>query len=408
MPEHIKMKVFQINKHKAFSAFIKFQRILIIGFVLITIGLHKGKLINLDLFSKEGNQVKIASFEMEDVTRLFPLATSIKGEDSITVLQENKKIGWLINSSPALDSVVGFSSSVPLLIGFDSSNKIIGVHLLKNEESPEFVKAITQSKLLKSWNGIAVNNYNKTISLDGISGATETSSAIIKTVNGRIAHYQNVKPARINEISYWEIIQYIMGAIIIILGLIQFFHPQKLRKYRLYYQLSSVLILGFLMGSFISTASLFNWIVFGISLPSKLFMLILLMLSIGLPLFTGKSFYCTHICPYGAMQDLMGKITKRRIKLSFRVKSYLSSLREIIFSTIVFLLTLGVGIDLTNVEPFSAFLFQSASIPILVLSIFFIILSLFMPRPWCNYCCPTGQFLEIFRKPVKTNSNENK
>ncbi|MGB5990193.1 MAG: 4Fe-4S binding protein [Marinifilaceae bacterium] len=141
--------------------------------------------------------------------------------------------------------------------------------------------------------------------------------------------------------------------------------------------------------------------IYGISLPAELLIFAVLLLSIMLPLVTGKAFYCTHVFPYGCAQDVVGKLIKKPLKISGKLRSVLSSLRESIFAIIVFLLLIGISLDLTDIEPFSAFLFKTASVPVIILAILFLILSLFVRRPWCNYFCPTGQFLEIIRKSIK-------
>ena len=46
-------------------------------------------------------------------------------------------------------------------------------------------------------------------------------------------------------------------------------------------------------------------------------------------------------------------------------------------------------------EVFSAFVFQTASAFVLVLGIVVVVLSLFVPRPYCRFVCPTGTLLRL-------------
>jgi Na+-translocating ferredoxin:NAD+ oxidoreductase RnfG subunit len=383
------------------NLFFKLPRLLLIIIILATIGVQKGKLLNIDLFSSTTDQNKVASFTLKQVIHLFPKATAIReSADSITVFNKETKIGWMLNTSPLADSILGFSSSpVPMLIGLNNQNKVIGLELLENAESPDFLEKISQKDFYNSWNGMSLNDAF-TNQVDAVTGATETTEAIIHTVNARLGFYLNTK-IDAAPINIWEYVRTALGILVILGALLQFFIPRKMNKYRKYHLLATVLILGIWMGKFISSVSLYNWLIFGMSIPDKIFIFIILLLSIILPLITGKMFYCSHICPYGATQNLMGKITKNKLKIPPSIKAFLTNLREKIFATIVLLLIIGISIDLTNIEPFSAFLFGIASTPIIILAVLFVVLSVFTPRPWCNYFCPTGQFLEIIRKPVQ-------
>lgn len=390
--------------------FYKFYKVIFVCLILATAALYKGKILNYDLFTQEKETGKIvAKFTLEDVKQIFPTATRFVDENkgSALVYADNEQIGQIINSSPISDSIVGFSAAVPLLIGVDNKKQINGVVLLKNDESADFIKKVVQSGLLDSWNNIPANKVtNKHI--DAVSGATLSSNAIIKTMNHRLGQYvKQPVQENISGSGYIEYIKTGLGVLLLVLGLIQFFYTKQFKKFRPYFQVAIVVVLGFWLGLFISTMSLLNWTVYGFQLPSKLLLLIIVCAAILLPLFTGKSFYCAHLCPYGAAQDLFGKIWSSHIKISPKWRIFLSTLREKIFASIVLLLITGVSFDLTNVEPFSAFLFETASTPIIILAITFLILAVITPRPWCNYFCPTGQFLEIIRKPIKKNHHEN-
>ena len=124
-------------------------------------------------------------------------------------------------------------------------------------------------------------------------------------------------------------------------------------------------------------------------------------MAIVLPLVTNKSFYCTFVCPYGACQELTGKVYSKKIKLPIAVLRVLKWVRPAGLGAIAVILLFGISVDFTNIEPFSAFTYQSASTVVLVMALFFLLVSIVIPKPWCNYFCPTGQLLELIRKPGK-------
>jgi len=142
---------------------------------------------------------------------------------------------------------------------------------------------------------------------------------------------------------------------------------------------------------------LHGWILNGIPLFTQSILALIFILAVLIPLFVNKSFYCDYLCPFGAAQELAGKIIQKKIAVPYRDTLIIKHLRTIIFNIIIILLVIGISFDLTNFEPFSAFVFVSASAVAITLALVFIILSVFFNKPWCYYFCPTGRFLALFR-----------
>lgn len=61
--------------------------------------------------------------------------------------------------------------------------------------------------------------------------------------------------------------------------------------------------------------------------------------------------------------------------------------------TLLLLMWTGITFDLINYEVFSVFLFDQASLFVLVLAGVSLLLSLVVSRPYCRFVCPTGQLL---------------
>ena len=374
---------------------------IVIALLVGVLAMQNEQFLGRELWPEETEVKQVATFTNDDVKKIFPQATTAQmRNDTIIVFHKMTEIGWAYNTSPASDDIVGFASSVPLLIGIDKENKFAGLTLLKNYESPDFVQKIEKTSFLSSWNGVPINDLAEQ-KVDAVSGATMTSSAVIKTIKHSAGILTNQSVSLSVDKDFASQAKMVLGYILLALALVQFFFPNKIKSIRTYYQIAIVVILGFWSGTFLSMFSFNSWLIYGVDLPAKMFIFIILVLSVILPLFTNKSFYCTHLCPFGASQDLLGKVRKGNIKLSPKAKEFLSTLREKIFACLMLLLFTGVSFDLTNIEPFSAFLFRSAAIPVIVLAVAFLILAIFIPRPWCRYACPTGHLLEVIRKPIK-------
>lgn len=173
--------------------------------------------------------------------------------------------------------------------------------------------------------------------------------------------------------------------------------------------LLSIAILGFWTNSLLSLSLFCNWFTNGVSLAIQLPILIIAALSIILPLVTKKAFYCQYLCPFGAAQEFVGLIKSNDKGLKAKDESQKSSsikaniykvfsvLRKVILLSLLIIFALGVGLDLSVVEPFPIFNYQSIGFGVAIFAAVILILSIFVKKPWCNYLCPTGTLLESFR-----------
>jgi len=141
-----------------------------------------------------------------------------------------------------------------------------------------------------------------------------------------------------------------------------------------------------------------SWFSTGINWKAHLFIATVFILSVILPLFFGRAFYCSWVCPYGAAQELCAKINSKKARVSPQIKKILNHTREAVFYTIMILLWIGFVFDVFLVEPFAAFSITKASYFTMGLAGVFLVISLFVPKAWCNYFCPTGYLLEWIRK----------
>lgn len=129
--------------------------------------------------------------------------------------------------------------------------------------------------------------------------------------------------------------------------------------------------------------------------------------------------FCGWFCPFGAWQELLGRIGKKILKKRYnklsgtRVDRYLGYVRYLFLGTMV----LGIALfglrsfDLVN-PSFALFHFLTAAVPISALALLAVIsaASLFVERPWCRWVCPYGGLQGVFTKvsPVTIIRNEKK
>ena len=110
----------------------------------------------------------------------FPKVKSIAQEGSLTTVLNRKGdvLGYVLNSKPASDGIIGFKGETPLEIYFDGNKAVTKVEMLPNQETENFANKVVAGGLLDSWNGLGVEEA-LTKEVDVVSGATYTSKSVI-------------------------------------------------------------------------------------------------------------------------------------------------------------------------------------------------------------------------------------
>ena len=160
----------------------------------------------------------------------------------------------------------------------------------------------------------------------------------------------------------------------------------------------NVVVLGLWCGNFISVSFLVNWFATGNNFSSNPVQGVLL----AVVLFGGfagkKNIYCNWICPFGAAQELIGYISNKKWEIPVKSIKILNHLKEGILMLLMVLVWMNVTTTVFNYEPFAAFQFFRADYFTIGLAVVFLVLSVFIKKPWCRFVCPTGQLLNLIHK----------
>ncbi len=294
----------------------------------------------------------------------------------------------IINTTEIGKDISGYGGPVPLEI-YVTDGKIDSIVALSNSESQKFFGRLKAGGLTHAWDGKTLKEA-ETMEVDGVTGATYSSTAFIANVRAAAAYADGVKTSGSGHVS----VAAIAALIVILVGSIL---PLVIKKpaYRLVQQLLNVAVLGFWAGTFIDYAMMLNFFS-GAPRMTLSFFITLALLIVGLvyPLFKKPNFYCTWICPFGSLQELAGKVCKKKWKMSPALVKGLDNFRKALWVVLLALLFIGWGTSWIDYEIFTGFIVESASWFIMAIGGLFIILSLFITRPFCRFVCPTGSLLK--------------
>ncbi len=320
--------------------------------------------------------------------------------DTLRVLDNGTVV---VNTTNLAPDVIGYAGKVPLEITL-KDGIVQDVRAKDNAETKEFFEQA--ATLLGRWKGKSVDEAMQ-MKVDAVSGATFSSNAIIENVQRGLT-YAKQKGLTTGEdevaegsdassqskaLGFELSAKSVAGLLVVLLAaILPLFVKNK--KYRLCQSVLNVVVLGFWCGSFLSYTSLIGYAAHGINSLALIVPVGMLIVAFIYPLFGKKSYYCTNVCPFGSLQYLAGKCVKYKVRMSQKTMKRLDLFRQILWALLMLSIWSGVWSDWMDYEPFSAFLFLTASWVTLVIAIAFFLLSFVVMRPYCRFVCPMGTLLK--------------
>lgn len=337
---------------------------------------------------------------------------------------------FVVNTKPLAKDVQGYGGPVPLKIHI-KDGRVAAVEAEPNAESPDFFNRAKE--LLNHWQNKSVDEALAE-EVDAVSGATFSSRAIIANMqrglayakqrgqwgeDGSVGALGTSAPPIVGsedgsvgalETSASPIVgsggnsvgaletgaSPIVALVVVLLGAVVplFYNNRRLHLVQL---AVNVVVLGLWTGTFVSYTLFLRVFSGGVSLSAiGAFAAPLLMLIVALiyPLAGRSGHYCANICPFGSAQELAGKLSRRKLRITPRVLKLLSVLRNLLWGVLMALLLTGTCTAWIDYELFTAFLYSSASVWVTVLAALFLVLSVWVPRPYCRFVCPTGALIK--------------
>jgi ferredoxin len=106
-------------------------------------------------------------------------------------------------------------------------------------------------------------------------------------------------------------------------------------------------------------------------------------------LFFGRTF-CAAVCPLGAVQEL---VAVRPVKVPAWLEHALGLLAYVYLGLAVVFAAMGTAFVICEYDPFVSFFRLSGSVNMLILGGSFLLVGVFVGRPYCRYFCPYGVLL---------------
>lgn len=320
---------------------------------------------------------------------------------------------FVVNTRVLAKDVQGYAGPVPLKIHIDKDGRLTAIEAEPNAETPDFFDRAKE--LFSRWQGKTIDEAMAE-DVDAVSGATFSSKAIIRNVqrglayakqrsqlgeDGSVGALGTSAPSIVGSVgnsvgALGTSVPPIVALIVVLLGAIVPLFTNN-RRLHLVQLVVNVVVLGLWTGTFVSYTLFLRLFAGGVSLSAIGTLaapLLMLIVALLYPLAGRSGHYCAHVCPFGSAQELAGKLSRRKLRITPRVLRVLTALRNLLWGVLMALLLTGTCTAWVDYELFTAFLYSSASVWVIVLAVLFLVLSVWVPRPYCRFVCPTGALMK--------------
>lgn len=300
----------------------------------------------------------------------------------------------------------GYGGPMEVAAVVDGEKNIRYTAVLSSPDTRSYLKKVFDAGILSAYTDTTIEHLPK---VDAVSGASLSSMAIIKGIED-VA--QQIGSSQFSLKMQERKEPFPVEEMVKILAIVLFFlaafwitgkRVKKKAQARNILLVCSVALLGFWFGAQFSLSTVvtllsFSWLR-GMATYAALLCLVLTIASF---LFTRKNLFCIYICPFGAVQEGLGKILGCSAPIQKKWMTWTARFW-------VFLLLLAAlyyqAPSFAMYEPFGkAFNFIGSGI-IYSLTILIVLASLFFKRPWCHLFCPTTVVIAYLRFTRKSFSS---
>lgn len=304
----------------------------------------------------------------------------------------------------SIESARGYGGDLVMAVRVDSLGIIQDLEIIRQRETPSFLKKVIEGGLLKELTGIAYSHsFRKGEEIDYVSGATYTSEAIVECA---LQGARNIARDKLGfEVPPEEKTRFSLGipeialVLLYVLALTGVYSSTRFKKTLRWMSLAAGLfVLGFWF-SVPLTLSRINLFLLGFwpGWHDHLYWYILVFGFFLVLLTTRKNIYCTWICPLACVQEGLGLMGGARPRFSRRFNLVTTWIqRSVAWLAIVLALYFRNPVQL-NYEIFGVSLSLTGATYLFIMTGVFLMASLFIYRPWCNYLCPITPIADLLR-----------
>jgi NosR/NirI family transcriptional regulator, nitrous oxide reductase regulator len=362
-----------------------------------------------------------APIQPDEVRPFFPTVARLDPDESerrgLFVLDKDKRpLGYVLRTSPMSDAIKGFAGPTDTLIALDPGMKVLGIKVRSSWDTKEHVRDVQADRyFMKTWTGKTWDEVAgldpKAAGIEGVSGASLTSLAIANAIHHRFkassdAAHATLPPPRFDAHAW--------GLTAVIAVALLFTFSSRLRSHawlRRAFQLILIGYVGLWNGQILAQSLASGWAATGVAWRMAPALSLLMAAALVVPWSSRRALYCSQICPHGAAQELLGRLTRNKLHLTKGLEAGLRWLPALLIAFVLTVTFWSLPFDLAGIEPFDAYVvwrhglskLAAAGIATIVIALAGLVAAIFVPMAYCKYGCPTGLVLNFVRSHGKAD-----
>jgi len=298
----------------------------------------------------------------------------------------------------------GYGGTLTVAVAVDSDGTIFAISIIEQSETYSFLRRVLKSDLLASLSGKSFKEpFKSGLDLDGVTGATYTSGALIDAVKKGVRQVaaKHLKlpvpidkppPVKFGTAELVLIFLFIIG----FLGHQPWFGPKKLVRWTS--MVIGLLFLGFIYNDPL-TLNYVNKLLLGF-LPgwrTHLYWYLLMGGILLVILVNKRNPYCEWFCPFGAAQECFASLGGAGKNKTHQYSNFLKWIPRGLAWLAIVLALIFRNPGISSYEIFGTlFKLIGTNYQFALLSLV-LVAALFMRRPWCRYLCPLRPVTDFIR-----------
>ena len=318
---------------------------------------------------------------------------------------EGKRIAVVVRTSPVTDTLVGYKGPTDSLLILDAQGDVLKeLRVRKSFDTERYVGYVTGDRYFMSlFDGTSLEDLEaldfETAGVEGVSGATETSWSVAAGLRLRsralLAEDGGVG-SLLSSVKWrwWD-----LGHLLIVVSAL-LMAGTRLRGVRWARHLHHFILVvygGGIAGEMLSQGLMTGWAAHGTPWRSAIGLVLVGAVSLLAPIFSRRQLYCHHICPHGALQQLLVRRLPWQWSPPLRLNRWLSKLPFLLLALVFTVAVRGWGLDLNALEPFDAYVWSVAGWASIGIAVIGLAFSAVTPMAYCRYGCPTGAVFALIR-----------
>ena len=353
---------------------------------------------------------------IQEIQDWFPEAVELNNKSGEARNSRGELVGSVIRTGPLSDDLSGYQGPTEMLLKVSPSGIVEAIRIRTSFDNEPYVDYVrTEAGFWAIFEGKTIAELSafdpQAAGVEGVSGATMTSLIVADTVVAATKEFQKTRTSQKTKTTSWlgpirwTVADILTISTLVFAATLKFAGVYRRRLFRRIWLIWVVIIIGFWAGNLVSMALIAGWSAEGVAwrlAPGLAAITCVAML--GPPLTKGNP-YCNHLCPHGAIQQLVRPKPRslRYKKLTPALSRMMRCLPGLTLCAAYIALVLLPTIDLASWEPFHAYLFRIASWSSLAFAFATLAISAVLPMGYCRFGCPSGRLLDYLKRTATSD-----